>query len=169
MKNFRKRVQFRDWIIFSFAIATAAHFVRADVKFLFPAHAGHEFVKVALIEGDTAKFKFLKCHGESSCGVIGSKEGYTVEDIRIPIFKLTDRRDSGELTTQESHDLEILQEIIDGIEQPRPMAPRPGYSYAFKITPDQFVKVMERRLTLEESMNSSNSGGSGSTAATKKE
>lgn len=150
MTNIKKRIQFRDWIIFSFTIATAAHFVHADVRFLFPGHTDRDFVKVSLIEGDTAKFKFLKCKSDSKCGVIGNKEGYTVEDIRIPIFKLTDRRDTGELTTEESHDLEVLQEIIDGIEQPRPMAPRPGFSYAFKISSDQFVKVMERRLAIEE-------------------
>ena len=139
------------WLRFSIIVCTLAitttHLVSANGKFVFSDRSDPDFIQVRKISSSPFKFKFARCHAEGSCIDIGKKQGYTLEDVRIPVFKLMDKRETGHLSSAESRDLETLLDIIRGIESPRLTYPRSGYSYDFKGSVDQFVRVVDERLS----------------------
>jgi hypothetical protein len=138
--------RFRLWVILCALVGTATHFVLADGKFVFSDRSDSDYVRVRKISATPFKFKFARCHAEGGCVDFGKKQGYTPEDVRIPIFKLMEKRETGHLSSAESRDLETLQDIILGIESPRLHYPKSGYTHEFKGSAEQFVRVVDERL-----------------------
>jgi hypothetical protein len=133
-------------IILCAMAATTTHMVLANGRFVFSDRSDADFVEVRKISATPFKFKFARCRAEGSCTGFGKKQGYTLEDVRIPVFKLMDKRETGHLSSAESRDLETLLEIIRGIESPRLQYPRKGYTYDFKGSAGQFIRVVDERL-----------------------
>ncbi len=132
-------------ILCSLAITTT-HLVSANGRFVFSSSSNSDYIEVHKISATPFKFKFLRCHPEGKCVDLGKKQGYTPEDVRIPIFKLLNKREAGHLSSSESRELETLNDIIRGIESPRLTFPGTGYSYEFKGSADQFARVVDDRL-----------------------
>lgn len=141
----------KRWIRFSIIFCTLAitttHLVSANGRFVFSDRNDSDYVEVRKISSSPFKFRFARCHSEGgSCVDFGKKQGYTLEDVRMPVFKLMDKRESGKLSSADSHDLDTLLEIIRGIESPRLNYPRTGYSYEFKGSAEHFIRVINERL-----------------------
>lgn len=138
------------WFRFSIIVCTLAitttHLVSANGRFVFSDRSDSDFIQVHKISSTPFKFKFARCHAEGNCVDIGKKQGYTLEDVRIPVFKLMDKRETGHLSSAESRELEILLDVIRGIESPRLNYPRTGYTFEFKGSVEQFVRVVDERL-----------------------
>ena len=140
-----RTVKFRSLLILATMLATTAHFVRAEGKFFFSDRNDSDYVRVKSKRGSDL-FVFDRCSGDEPCASIGKKDGYTLEEIRIPLFKLMAKRELGSLTSVEARDLDTLQEIIDGIEQPNVNFQVRTYSHHFKISVDQFSRVVDDRI-----------------------
>jgi hypothetical protein len=137
----------RMMLILCALVATTTHMVSANGRFLFSDRSDAEYVEVRKVSSAPFKFRFARCRSEGNCTVFGKKDGYALEDVRIPVFKLLDKREAGKLSSSESRDLETLQDIIRGIESPRLHYPKSGYSHEFKGNVDQFVRVVDERLS----------------------
>jgi hypothetical protein len=141
---------FRFSIILGVVALTTTHWVSANGKFVFSDRSDADFVEVRKVSATPFKFKFARCHAEGSCVEFGKKQGYALEDVRIPVFKLMNKRETGHLSSAESRDLEVLNDIIRGIESPHVSYPRTGYySYAIKGSAEQFVRVVDERIGLK--------------------
>jgi hypothetical protein len=139
----------RFFLILGVLALTTTHWVSANGKFVFSDRSDSDFVEVRKVSSTPFKFKFARCRTDGNCVQFGKKQGYTLEDVRIPVFKLMDKRETGHLSSAESRDLETLLDIIRGIESPRLNYPRTGYSYEFKGSAEQFVRVVDDRIGLK--------------------
>jgi hypothetical protein len=137
---------FKFGLIVCALAVTASHLVLANGKFFFSDRNDSDYVAVTKIAEHPFRFRFSRCHVDGNCVVFGKKKGYMLEDVRIQVFKLERKRETGRLSTAELRDLETLQEIIHGIESPHLGPPGQGYSHSFKVSAEQFVKVVNERL-----------------------
>jgi hypothetical protein len=143
---------FNHWriaVVISALIITATHWGRADVKFLFSdrAHNGsEEYVQLIKTEGDPMRFRMSRC-GASGCATFGNKKGYSIDEIQERSYQLLEQRDEGRLSTAEARQLDMLLDLVEGIESPKiHWKNRRVATYNVKGSVDQFVKTIEEQL-----------------------
>jgi hypothetical protein len=136
-------------VVISALIITATHWGRADVKLMFSdrAHNGtEEYVQLIKTETDPIRFKMSRC-GSSGCATFGNKKGYSIDEIQERAYELQGRREDGQLSTVEAHQLDTLFDLVEGIESPKIVwKNRRVATYNVKGSVDQFVKTIEEQL-----------------------
>jgi hypothetical protein len=138
----------RTAVVLSALMITAAHWGRADVKLMFsegPRSGAEEYVQLIKSETDPVRYKMSRCSA-SGCAGFGNKSGYLFEEIEERVYSLSGRREEGHLSTLEDHQLDMLSDLVQGIESPKIQWKNRVCTYNVKGSVDQFVKTVEEQL-----------------------